>query len=104
MMTHELKIWPQFYQAVANGTKTFEIRQNDRGFQKGDTVILREFDPSPQNPTDNKIPRGYTGSPDLEFQIGYIFVLDKDHVVFSLLPVAKKTQSKAKKTRKKSSS
>lgn len=44
---HELKIWPCYYKAVINGNKTFEIRNNrDRGFQKGDVILLREWDKS----------------------------------------------------------
>lgn len=89
-MKHELKIWPQYYCRVADGTKTFEVRENDRGFQPGDTVILKEWDPEPQNPAaDKHAPKGYTGSPDLEFTIGYILVLDSSRVVFSLLPLKK---------------
>lgn len=82
-MTHELKIWPQFYQAVSNGTKTFEIRKNDRGFQKGDTVKLREYDPEGPYPA---LSMGYTESPILRFTIGYVLPIDDERVVFSLLP------------------
>lgn len=46
-MHHKLKILPTYFEAVSIGDKTFEIRDNrDRGFQKGDTVTLKEFDPS----------------------------------------------------------
>lgn len=86
MVNHELKIHPQFYQRVADGSKTFEVRNNDRGFQMGDTVTLKEWDPQPKNPTD-KIPLGYTGSKDLTFKVGYVFILDEQRVIFSLLKI-----------------
>lgn len=88
-MEHELKIYPQFYLRVAEGTKTFEIRNNDRAFQKGDTVVLREWDPKTVNPTD-KVPRGYTDAPELKFSIGYVHILDSSNVVFSLIPIKTK--------------
>lgn len=88
-MRHELKIWPQFYCRVADGSKTFEVRENDRGFQPGDTVLLREWDPEPINTSDKTAPRGYTDSKPLEFKIGYVLVLDSSRVVFSLLPLKK---------------
>lgn len=37
-MTHKIKIRESFANAVNNGDKTFEVRKNDRGYQKGDTV------------------------------------------------------------------
>ncbi len=97
-MRHELKIWPQFYCRVADGSKTFEVRENDRHFQSGDAVVLREWDPEPIATTDKTAPRGYTDSPRLEFTIGYILVLDSSRVVFSLLPSkSAKGRSAAKK-------
>lgn len=38
--THRLKTWPQYWDAVHSGDKTFEVRRDDRGFQKGDIVEL----------------------------------------------------------------
>lgn len=55
MKTHELKVWPDFYPAIADGTKTFEVRQNDRGFQVGDTLHLREYSPGPDEYTGRHI-------------------------------------------------
>lgn len=99
-MIHELKIWPQYYSRVKDGSKTFEIRENDRGFQQGDEVVLKEWDPKPANPSDN-IPIGYTGAEDLNFIIGYVHVLNSKEVVFSLLP-HKPAQKPNKKASKKS--
>jgi hypothetical protein len=44
-MEHILKTVEPYLAAVASGEKTFEIRRNDRAFQKGDTVLL--YDPEP---------------------------------------------------------
>lgn len=40
MSEHTLKTVEPYWSAVLDGTKTFEIRRNDRAFQTGDTVIL----------------------------------------------------------------
>lgn len=51
-MNHELKTWPEFFDAVASGAKTFEVRRDDRGFQVGDRLVLLRWQPSD---------RGYQG-------------------------------------------
>jgi len=43
--SHELKCWPEYFQATWNGKKFFEVRRNDRDFQVGDEIVLREFNP-----------------------------------------------------------
>lgn len=40
MTTHTLKIQKQYADAVLNGTKTFEIRKNDRNFKVGDKIVF----------------------------------------------------------------
>lgn len=95
-MIHELKIHPQYYARVADGSKTFEVRDNsDRGFQMGDTVVLREWNPEAENATSTS-PKGYTNSPKLSFKIGYVHVLDRSQVIFSLLPLPKKSKVDSK--------
>lgn len=47
---HELKIMPKYFDEVIKGSKTFEIRRNDRDFEVGDRLLLREH-----------TGRGYTG-------------------------------------------
>ena len=39
-MTHDIKIMKEFADAVASGDKTFEIRENDRSYQRGDFVVF----------------------------------------------------------------
>ncbi|RBS17149.1 hypothetical protein EA94_01183 [Enterococcus faecalis] len=40
---HLLKIKPEYLESIADGSKTFEIRKNDRNFCKGDRLILAEY-------------------------------------------------------------
>lgn len=42
-VTHTLKCWPNYFAAIRRKEKNFDVRRDDRGFQKGDTVILREW-------------------------------------------------------------
>ena len=44
-MIHELKTHPDPFYAVLIGTKRFEFRRDDRPFQVGDVLILREWSP-----------------------------------------------------------
>lgn len=39
---HNLKTETEYYQAIERGHKKFELRKNDRNFQKGDIVNLEE--------------------------------------------------------------
>lgn len=39
---HELKTFPEFFEAVRTGLKTAELRSNDRGFMVGDVLRLVE--------------------------------------------------------------
>lgn len=41
---HKLKTWPNYWDAVASGEKNFEVRKDDRGFQKGDVLILQKYE------------------------------------------------------------
>jgi hypothetical protein len=45
MAVHEKKIWPEFFDRVQRGEKTFEVRLADEDYQAGDTLVLREWDP-----------------------------------------------------------
>lgn len=83
MKTHDLKCWPVFFEALVKGTKTFELRKDDRGFQAGDHLLLREWSPSSET---------YSGR-ELTFRVGFVlhgapkWGLSGDVAVMSLLPV-----------------
>lgn len=51
-MEHELRCWPEHYAVIDAGTKTVELRLNDRPYQRGDALLLREWEP---------VENGYTG-------------------------------------------
>lgn len=82
MAHHDLKILPPYFEAVASGKKTFEIRRDDRGFQAGDAVTLKEYE-APTATTNGK----YTGR-NLTRRIGYVTAFEQQlgWVVFSLIP------------------
>jgi hypothetical protein len=68
---HDLKCWPVPFAAIASGRKTFEWRKDDRNFQEGDAVILREWRPETGSYTGARIEcsisyvlRGAFGVPD----------------------------------------
>lgn len=46
MTHHELKITPEYFEEVVLGNKTFELRFNDRNYQRGDTFDLMEWNSS----------------------------------------------------------
>lgn len=40
---HHIKLGATFFEEVASGEKTFELRKNDRGYKKGDILEMMEF-------------------------------------------------------------
>ena len=59
---HELKILPEWFHAMMFEGKDFEIRKNDRCFEVGDKLLMREWDPM----------RSYTGN-YIEAKIKYVY-------------------------------
>ena len=64
-MTIEKKIWPDFFEKVKNGSKTFEYRLADWKAKEGDALILREWDPKTKDYTGRQITK----------KIGYVLNL-----------------------------
>ena len=44
MREHILKTWPEPFEAIIEGKKTFEFRKDDREFEVGDTLVLKEWE------------------------------------------------------------
>lgn len=57
---HELKTQPQYYGSIVDGSKPFECRLNDRDFQEGDVLVLREWNPVMEAYTGNETRRRVT--------------------------------------------
>lgn len=72
MMTHELKTVQPYFDAVADGSKTFEIRKNDRGFKVGDRLRLREYNPAGDSYSGTSVYADITYITDYAQQPGYV--------------------------------
>lgn len=40
---HDIKILPEYYRAIESGGKTFEVRFNDRNYEKYDMLHMHEW-------------------------------------------------------------
>lgn len=68
--SHNLKMTPEFFEAVKKGKKTFEIRLNDRDYKIGDRIILKEY--QSKKYTGREIIGQITYITDYEQKEGYI--------------------------------
>lgn len=59
----EKKVWPEYFQQILDGKKTFEVRLNDFEINEGDILILKEWDPNIKEYTGRELERvvGYVG-------------------------------------------
>lgn len=78
---HELKVWPEFFQALHTGEKTFELRKDDRGYQAGDVLHLREWNPRSETYSGREQRRLVT------YLISGNWGLEKDVVCMALAPL-----------------
>ena len=81
-MVHELKTWVEYFELVENGTKSFELRKNDRNFLPGHDLLLREYDKNTEEYTGRTLKRKITyvlKGPGSEF-----FGLKKGYCIMSL--------------------
>ena len=80
-MIHTLKCWPAYFNRLGTNEKTFEVRRNDRDFQAGDVLDIREYDPT-------TLGGAYTGR-TLSRRVSYVlhggqFGIKRGYVVMAL--------------------
>lgn len=54
-MRHEKKTWPEYFQKVLDGKKTFDLRVADWECEEGDVLVLREWNPETKQYTGRSI-------------------------------------------------
>lgn len=87
-MIHALKILPEYFDEIATGIKSFEIRKNDRPYRTGNYVALNEWNREQ-----------YTGKRILQ---KIVYILDdpeyckEGYVVLGLEPCAIKTRGEVR--------
>lgn len=102
MTTHTLKTLRSYWRALNDGTKTFEVRRNDRDFAVGDVLVLEcwapdagkystDLRPCWSSDTD-KFCDSFQETAIVQFKVTYVlhggrFGIDPDYVVLGLGPV-----------------
>ena len=80
-ITHDLKCWMPYFSEISSGMKLFEVRKNDRNFQVGDELFIREW---------NQTSQEYSGynSPNIITYIlnGGQFGVQEGYCVLGILP------------------
>ena len=54
------KAWPEYFQAVLDGVKNFELRLADFKVDSGDVLVLKEWDPETCDYTGREVKREVT--------------------------------------------
>ncbi len=92
--THELKTWRGPFKAVRDRRKRFEFRLNDRGYEEGDVLVLREWDEDGEH---------YTGQRE-EMRVTYLitgpaFGVPRGYAVMSIRPLSEEVRREEFKPR-----
>lgn len=59
-MKIEKKVWPQYFEAILSGKKTYELRLADWECREGDILKLKEWDPRTKKYTGRQVEREVT--------------------------------------------
>jgi hypothetical protein len=89
MNLHVLKTWPEFFQAMFDGSKCCDVRKNDRGFLVGDVLLLCEWNPTNKSPTGRKLLVKV-----IHILKGGQFGIDPDYVVMSVVRIGEPLEVK----------
>lgn len=84
---HTLKIEKDYADSVYFGDKTFEVRNNDRGFQKGDEIIFHVLKHSVASTIyDERHPLHNTRY-EITYVLGSFYGLADGFVAFGIKPI-----------------
>lgn len=63
-MRIEKKAWPELFEQVLGGSKTFDLRLNDFEIAEGDTLVLQEWNPETKEYTGRAVEKkvGFVGN------------------------------------------
>jgi len=79
MKIHKLKTWPEYFINTMFGSKSFELRVDDRFFRCGDFLVLEEWDPKTKEYTGRSLMRSVN-----YILRGGVFGLPENMVIMSL--------------------
>ena len=70
------KVWPEYFEAIFNGKKNYELRLNNFEINEGDILFLEEWDPQTKSYTGRSIEKkvSYVG----RFEIDKLFWSEKE--------------------------
>lgn len=81
---HDLKCLAVYFDALESGEKTFDVRRDDRGYQKGDTLRLTRWDSSKNHYTR---PRRIMERRIVYILTGGQFGIEPGYIVMSVEPI-----------------
>ncbi len=92
MAIHELKTDPAFYHACYMNDLSFQLRKNDRGYEVGDLIVLRETMYTGEEMQQQGKPLKYTGL-YMAYLITYVLCgprlgLASDWCILSITPMS----------------
>ena len=89
-MTHEIKIYQCYADAIIDGRKNFEVRINDRGYNAGDKVIFHVY--------NDGFRIDWHKLEDKTYEITYVhsgYGMKEDYVVFGIKEIGGKYGKKS---------